>query len=163
MKQSLERFLQQTATRGSWYGGGSAAAMTCALAAALLEKLVNERGVAASVRRLRREATVLIERDATAFARVIQAYYQHDQPAIQRALKAAIDVPLSVHAASDRLLQLAAKARTGIRPRYRVDLTCAVALARASRQTAGALVRTNLTWLADRAYSRRILAQLRRA
>ena len=136
--------------------------MTCALAAALCEKLLNERAGVAEVRRVRRRCAGLIARDAEVFSCVIRAYYQHDRPAIQRALKTAIQVPLSVHAASQRLLQLAKRGRATIRPRYRVDLICAIALAQASRQAARALVMTNLAWLGDRAYSRRMIQRLQR-
>lgn len=153
---SVEQLLDQTAKRGTWYGGGSAAALACALAAALLEKLASRPGAAESLRTIRTRCTKLIEEDAHAFARVIQAHMHRDRQAVRRALKVAIEVPAEVCTASQRLLTAAARIRPTLTPAYTSDLRCAVALARASGQAAQALVKTNLEWLDDRAYSRRI-------
>ena len=162
MNPSVQQLLNQVAKRGSWYGGGSAAALACALAAALLEKLTNGSPAARSSRQMRSRCTPLIERDAKAFSRVIQAYYQQDRSAARRALKAAIDIPITVYTSSQQVLALGQKARRMIRPKFRSDLTCVLALAEASRQASLALIETNLAWLGDRAYSRRVKQQLRK-
>jgi formiminotetrahydrofolate cyclodeaminase len=151
----LEEFLDQTAKRGSWYGGGSTAACACALAAALLEKLATQPSTARLLRTIRTRGVELIHQDATAFARVIEAQGQQHQPAIHRALKQAIAIPLEVWASSQRLLNVAPRISKTMKPRYRVDLRCAVLLAKAARDAARALVTTNLAWLGDQATRRR--------
>jgi formiminotetrahydrofolate cyclodeaminase len=152
----LERFLDQTAKRGTWYGGGSAAALACALAAALLEKLANRSPATTTIRAIRHRCASLIDQDARAFARVIQAQARHDRRAAHRALKAAIEIPGEVYTSSQRLLSAALHIRKAISPSYQVDLRCAEAFARASREAARVLVLTNLKWLGNHAYSRRI-------
>lgn len=161
-KISLERFLDQTATRGTWYGGGSAAALACALAAALLEKLASRPTTIGSIRTVRTTCARLIHQDATAFARVIEAQARRDHHAVQQALKTAIDIPWQVYACSRRLLRASFPIRQTISPRFRSDLRCAVALAKASGEAARVLVMTNLAWLGDGAYSRRVYSRLRR-
>ena len=169
----IERFLEQTADRHSWYGGGSAAALVCALSAALLEKLAclpsRTRGRQAgwtlrgkTTRTIRAQCARLIEVDARAFARVIRASARHDRLAEARALKTAIEVPWQVHRYTQRLLQVAQRMRTAVSPRYQADLRCAEALAKASGNAARALVNVNLRWLDDPAARRRIRQQLAR-
>ena len=160
--RSLEQFLKLTATRGSWYGGGSAVALACALSAALLEKLVDQSPYAASLRALRVRCAQLVEEDAVTFAGVIKAYYQQDRAAAKRSLKGAIAIPVAVHEAARRILTAAQEARKRINPRYRSDLTCVVALARAARVASEAFIDTNLKWLDDPAYARRVTKQLAR-
>lgn len=161
MKIPVERFLAQTAAKGSWYGGGSAAALGCALSAALLEKLANRAASVSAARRIRTRCTRLIDADALTFARVIRAS-RRSRPAWARALKAAIGVPADVARHAAALLGLARALRRDIHPRYRVDLDCAVFLAKASGQAARALVATNLAWLNDPAHARRIRRKLTR-
>lgn len=161
MKIPVERFLAQTAAKGSWYGGGSAAALGCALSAALLEKLANRAASIRSARTIRTRCARLIDDDAVTFARVIRASRRTRQ-AWARALKAAIDVPVELAQHAAALIRLARTLRRDISPRYRVDLDCAVLLAHASGQAARALVATNLAWLDDPAYARRIRRRLTR-
>ena len=170
----IGRFLEQTAARHSWYGGGSAAALACALSAALLEKLAclprperdgKQAGQATShqaIRAIRKRCTRLIEVDADAFAGVIRASKRHDRAATQRALRAAIRVPWQVSVCAQRLLRIAGQMKARVSPRYRVDLRCAEVLAKASGNAARALVRANLTWLNEPAARRRIRQQLAR-
>ena len=162
MSISLEQFLDQTAKRGSWYGGGSASALTGALAAALLEKLLSRPQDVKPVRALRNRCFDFVERDATAFARVIEAYYQHDYSAAKLALKEAIEVPVRVYAVATRVLTTAKRLSRSIRPQYRSDLRCAMSLASASRTSARAFIVTNLKWLGDPAHARRIERRLAR-
>jgi len=161
--RSIERLLEDTARRGSWYGGGSAAALACALAGALLEKLLNRSPSTRAVRAIRLRAAAFVDEDATAFSRVIKAYYQHDQSAARAALRTATKIPLGVHASAGQLLRIARQQKRTISARYQSDLTCVVTLATAARKSARALVLTNLSWLNDPAYSRRARQQLSRA
>ena len=83
---------------------------------------------------------------------MIRAYYQDNRPAAKQALKRAIEIPVEVYASTQRLLRLAESLTTTVPARYRVDLQCAVALARAAGEAARLLVMTNLVWLGDRTY-----------
>jgi formiminotetrahydrofolate cyclodeaminase len=131
------------------------------LSAALLEKLATRAASIRSARRIRTRCTRLIDTDAVTFARVIRASRQSRQ-AWARALKAAIEVPAGVARHAAALLGVARALRRDISPRYRVDLDCAVLLAKASGQAARALVETNLAWLNDPAYARRVRRRLAR-
>ncbi len=156
MTNSIERFLDQIATRGTWYGGGSAAALACALSAALMEKLASQPRLAKALRPIRVRCIRLIHEDAEVFARVIRAASRQNRSAVQGALKAAVNVPKEIYLRSQQLLHMSRQIRRTTRPRYQVDLQCAIALARASGFSARALITTNLAWLADPAYSRRV-------
>jgi len=162
VQTSVDQFLDQTARRGTWYGGGSAAALSCALAAALLEKLASRSTAARPLRAMRTRCVGLVGQDAAAFSRVIRAKARRNRLAVQRALRAAIEIPAEVYASSQQLLKAASQIKQTIHPSYQVDLTCAVALAKASGQAARALVITNLAWLGDRAYSRQLHRKLSR-
>lgn len=158
----MDRLLAKTAAKGSWYGGGSAAALCCALAAALIEKLARQPRLAAELGAIRRRGVGLVDGDAETFARVIRSLSRRNRPASRRALKAAIDVSRQVFRDARRLLVLSRRVRRAISPRYRVDLDCAVAIARAAGVSARALIMTNLAWLGDPVYSRRIRKQIAR-
>ncbi len=160
MQGSLEEFLAQVARRGSWFGGGSVAALSAAMAAALLEKLVLEPALARRLSAIRRECVALIQRDAVTFAMVIEAIRTGQRGAFTAALKRAIEVPCLVaqHAAVVQAACRAAKRR--IKPRFQSDLRCAGAIARAAEGSARTLIATNLAWLKDPAYARRIRQRL---
>lgn len=155
---SLEQRLDQLATRGSWYGGGSAAALACALAAALLEKLASRAN--RSLHPIRTRCVQLAEQDALAFARVIRTQARDDRQAAAQALKAAIDVPWQVYDCSQRLLRISRQIRQTLSPRYRSDLQCAQALARASGRAARAFMKANLAWLNDEGHAKRMRRRL---
>ena len=161
MQESVEQFLEHVARRGSWVGGGSVAALSAALAAALLQKLVVDPKAVRMLRRLRRECLQLIQQDAETFARVIQATRTGRQGAVQRALKAATDIPCRV-AQDARAIQAAChRLRRSIKPLFQSDLVCALSLAQAADRAAQALIRTNLAWLKDRIFAARIHRRLR--
>ena len=166
---SIQQLLEQTADRRSSYGGGSAAALSCAFAAALVEKLAGSHaarfdtpvgdparrrgarlgrrtGSAASARKLRACCTRLIEVDAQAFSRVVRAGARQDQQALRRALRVATDIPCQVGECAQQVLSIARRIRARVSPNYRVDLRCAEALARAAKQSAQALVAANRVW-----------------
>lgn len=160
MAPSLEQFLEQTATRGTWYGGGSASAFTCALAAALLQKLVTRAALSRQLNAIRHRCLALVEQDAEAFAAAIRTLAR--RPAgFPAALRLATEVPAAVYAASQRIRAIAKTAQREVRSKYQVDLRCAVALARASAESSRGLIRTNLAWLKDPRYSRQLRQRLK--
>ena len=160
MQESLEQFLEQVARRGSWVGGGSVAAVGAALAAALLEKLVIRPDIARRLRRIRRECIRLIQRDAESFSRVIAATRAGDRSAFRRTLKAATDVPYLVFEHSQAIQAACWSAQRAVKPKFQSDLRCAMALALAAAESARTLISTNLAWLNDRAYTKKMQRQL---
>lgn len=163
MQDSVEQFLDQVAQRGSWLGGGSVAAFSAALAAALLEKLVVNPRTVRRLRAARRECLRLIERDARLFARVIQATRASNQQAFRRALQYATEVPCRVFEHAHAIQHECREARRSVKPRFQSDLQCASAVASAAAISARTLIQTNLAWLNDRAYSRRMRRRLQSA
>ena len=144
---SVRQLLEQTADRRSSCGGGSAAALACALAAALVEKLAHRTGSALTARKLRACCASLIEADAKAFARVVRAGARQDRQALRRALRAATDIPCQVGECAQQVRSIARRIRARVSPKYRVDLDCAQALATAAKQSAQALVAANRAWM----------------
>jgi formiminotetrahydrofolate cyclodeaminase len=157
---SLDDLLNHTAKRGTWYGGGSAAALACALAAALLEKLCRTPRQARAIRAVRLRATKLIEGDARAFAEVIRAQAGGNRRAAARKLRAATKIPATVYRSAHELLALSQPIARMINPKYQSDLRCARAIAQAAAESAKALITTNLDWLGDAEYSRQMRKQL---
>ena len=162
MSSSVRPILDSIAKQGSWYGGGSAAALTCALSAALLEKLLSPARDIRRFRVLRQRCATLVDEDARTLSHVIRAYYHGDARAAKRRLKAAIRIPADICLASQELLAQARASAHLIKPRYRVDLRCAMELAKAAGTSARALVETNLSWLDEPAFTRRVRAELGR-
>ena len=159
---SIQELLEEVARRGSWFGGGSVAALGAAASAALLEKLVGEGVAGRRLRRIRRQTGRLIEEDAKAFARVIAATRSPNRGRFRSALHAATRVQETVLRAAGEVQRAGRAARRAIKPRFQSDLRCAMALAKASAESAKALIRTNLTWLNDSRGTRRMPRRLRR-
>ena len=164
---SVDEFLEQVARRGSWVGGGSVAALSAALSAALLEKLVTRPRARRTLQQIRSVCVTLIDRDAETFSGVIQAMRRKNQAGFRQALRRATDVPQQVVVSAATVQAACRVARRTINPRFQSDLRCAEALAKASGVAARALIRTNLVWLKDPAYTRatrrRLAAAMRRA
>lgn len=160
---SLESFVEHVARRGSWFGGGSVAALSAALAAALLEKLVHDPTAVRALRRIRRECLSLIDRDAATFARVIQTTRRKQRSVFARSLKAATEIPCRVFERAAALQAACRAAQRTVNPRFQSDLRCAMATALAAGESARTLVYTNLAWLNDRAYTQQVERRLQAA
>lgn len=163
MRTSVETLLEEIARRGSWLGGGSVAALTVALAAALLEKLLLTPRPRAQLRQIRLRGLRLVEQDGVVFARVIAATRQGRRAPFARALRAANDIPCRIFADAHTVLALTREAQRRVKPRFQSDLRCAAALATAAATGAQALIRTNVAWMADAAYAAQIRRRLQRA
>ncbi|MBI4353671.1 MAG: cyclodeaminase/cyclohydrolase family protein [Candidatus Omnitrophica bacterium] len=148
---SLECFLDELARRGSWLGGGSVAALSAALSAALLEKLTVQPIERQRVRRIRRRCAALVTKDATVFAHVIRTLRGGSSQAFRRSLKAATAVQQDVLTHADAVITMCRKARRTVKPRFQSDLQCAQALAEAARYASKKLIGTNRAWLNDAA------------
>ena len=160
---SLDRFVSHIARRGSWFGGGSVAALCAALAAALLEKIVVQAAPARALREIRRDCLGLIQKDADAFARVIKTTQRKDQSAFRSSLNTAIDIPCRVFEQAERIQSACRMAQRTVKPQYQSDLRCALAVALAAAESARTLVITNLAWLNDPATTRQIERRLQTA
>ena len=144
---SVEQFLDDVACRGSWFGGGSVAALSAALSAALLEKLTTSGSQARLLRTIRRRCTQLIERDAKTFAQVIPALQLRRTGAFRQQLRAATAIQEQVFQHARMIQEAGRQSMRRVKPQFRSDLQCAIALAEAARQSASTLIRTNLAWL----------------
>jgi methenyltetrahydrofolate cyclohydrolase len=145
-------------------GGGSAAALSVALAAALCamtaelsaRRLAHAPQLAADARGLLRRAAPLAEADADAYGAVLAAQRAPDEPAgrsrpqrISAALAQASAVPLEVTEIGDRVAALATEIAARGNPAVRGDALTAGRLAAAAAQAAAALVRINLAGTPD--------------
>lgn len=160
MQASVKRLLEQVSRRGSWVGGGSVAALSAALAAALLQKLVVRPQTARRLRGIWKECLELVEQDAVLFARVIQATRRNNRHTFARTLKEATEVPCRVFERAQAIQAACRAAQRAVKPRFQSDLLCAMAVAMAAGQSADVLIQTNLAWLDDRAYTKRIRRRL---
>ena len=151
------------AKKGSWFGGGSVAALAAALAAALLEKLVTRSAQVRPLRRIRRACVTLVEQDARAFARVVSATRSKQPGVFHKSLKRAIDIPCQVFAHAQAIQAACRRAQRVVKPRFQSDLRCAMALALAAAESARTLIQTNLTWLNDPGYARAVRRRLHAA
>jgi methenyltetrahydrofolate cyclohydrolase len=128
-------------------GGGSTAAVACALAAALVEMSAGPpHGRAAA---LRARALELADADLTSFAPVLDAQRlpagDESRPErLRAALSAASETPLAVAAVGCEVAELAAKIARGGRPSLEGDAAAAALLAEAATRAAARLVELNL-------------------
>ena len=149
LRHSIEPFLDEVARRGSRLGGGSVAALSAALSAALLEKLTVRPPQRRALQRIRRASTRLIRRDAETFARAVEAMRSDDPAAFRVSLRAATAVQETVRRHARTVETACRAAQRAIAPRFQSDLRCAAALAAAAQRSARALIRANRAWLAQ--------------
>lgn len=133
------------------------------MAAALLEKLITDAATARRLKRIRRRCVALIDHDAATFSRAIAATRTGRRRDFTRALKRATEVPYQVFADAHAIRAIGRATRQAIKPRFQSDVRCAVALAEAAARSSETLIRTNLTWLKDRAYTAHMSRRLRKA
>jgi formiminotetrahydrofolate cyclodeaminase len=142
-------------------GAGPAAALTCALAAALVEmvcgvSLRQARGTDAAALEARRErcaelrtgATGLAELDMAAYTAVLAARRGRSEPGgaelLHDALAAAADPPLAIAEAAAEVARLAAEALADARGAVRGEAATAALLAEAVVRAGAAMVELNL-------------------
>ena len=139
------------------------AALSAALAAALLEKLVPQAAARQKLRRIRRACLALVARDAAMFSRAIQVSRRGNRARFCRALKAATDVPWQVFAHAQTVQRMCRQAQRSVKPRFQSDLRCALAVALGASESTRTLIQTNLVWLNDATYTRRMRRRLQSA
>lgn len=150
--QSLPDLMRELDGPRREFGGGSVAAMTVVLAAALTEKAARlapdweeHGGCAAQARTLRNRAEPLVRADAEAYANALEALAgDGDAASVATALAEAAEVPLTIAAiGSDVTLLAAAVADLGD-PAHRPDAQTAALLAESATRAAARLVVENL-------------------
>ena len=155
--RGLEAFLDELEAPAPSPCGGTAAAITAAMAAALVAMVgrgssswPEGAGVAAQARALRTRLTSLGADDAAAFADVLVTMHDRSGTPAQRdfalgkALLRAAEVPLKIGEAAADVAELAALAAAEGSPHLRPDAAAAAALAEASVRAATHLVEINL-------------------
>jgi formiminotetrahydrofolate cyclodeaminase len=154
---SAERFLDAVAERTPAPGGGAAAALACALGAALVEMAARFASLDDAVARasaLRAEAQRLGEEDLAAYAPVLEALaLPRDDPSragrVRDASSAAAEVPLAVAEAAASVAELARAVAAGGRPALRGDALAGADIAAGAARAAARLVEINLTDVGD--------------
>jgi formiminotetrahydrofolate cyclodeaminase len=133
-------------------GGGSTAAVACALAAALVEMSAgppHERAAALQARALE-----LADEDLSSFAPVLEAQRlpagdETRSERVRAALSAASETPLAIAAVGCEVAELAAEVARAGRPALEGDAATAALLAEAATRAAARLVELNLARAPD--------------
>ena len=148
----LTTLLEEIAAATPAPGGGSTAAVACALAAALVEMSAgppHERAAA-----LRARALELAEDDLSSYARVLEAERLPAEDAtrperVRAALSAASDTPLAIAEVGCEVAELGAEIARGARVHVEGDAATAALLAEAATRAAARLVELNLAGMPD--------------
>ena len=150
-------FLDLMASSSSAPGGGSAIAVSVALAASLssmaarlsTKQLTDATGLAQRAEGLRERVAPLARADAVAYGRVLVAQRAREAPYrdgdVRAALSEAADVPLAVAEAGAEVTSIAARLASDGNPNLEGDALCAVLLADAGVRAAVRLVEINLS------------------
>uniref|UniRef100_A0A7C4VSG8 Methenyltetrahydrofolate cyclohydrolase n=1 Tax=Desulfatirhabdium butyrativorans TaxID=340467 RepID=A0A7C4VSG8_9BACT len=170
--QTIQAFLEKTASGEPVPGGGSAAALNAALAAALVEMVarltIGKKGFEAVQPRMQDIAEVCkelrdtllfdIDRDSDAYTQVLAAYRlpkgteeerDHRKAAIQKAFRTAASVPRDVAEKALRIMQLAGEVIRNGNPNAASDGAAGMLAARMAALTALYNVRINLPSVED--------------
>jgi len=161
LDRSLREFLDDVAAAGRTPGGGSAAALVTALAAALLAKIARtstawpeSRGIAAQAESLRDRAAPLAQADAEEYEAALQAREddggqaeagERRDFALGRAYARAAEPPLQIARAAADVAELAVVVARNGDPAFHADAVIAALLAAAAANSAAELVGVNLT------------------
>lgn len=144
----IDGLLQAIAAREPAPGGGSAAALVGAIAAALCTKVARfsaDDGAAAQAEALRGRLEKLAADDAEAFvAALAELKTRTDDFILGRALERAADVPLLIVEVCADVAELASSLAESGAPDLQPDARCASLLAAAAARCASVLVEVNL-------------------
>ena len=148
MMRRVDAFLDDLAARTPAPGGGAAAGVTCALAAALVgmaARFAGDDGTAARADALRGEAVELAEADLAAFGPVLEAMRSGPPERVAAAQAAAADVPLAIAETAAAVAGLAVAMAESGKPALLGDALAGADLAAAAARAAARLVAINLT------------------
>jgi methenyltetrahydrofolate cyclohydrolase len=160
LDETVSDFLDEVAAETPAPGGGSVAAVTVSLAAALTQMVArfsrehweDASGIAAQAASLRARVAPLAQEDAEAYENVLLALRlpkDELEPEVRDgilgdALSRAADVPLAIAAAAVDVAELAAEVTERGNPNLRGDAAAAAMLAEAAARVAANLVEINL-------------------
>lgn len=159
---SLAAFCQKLSARTSTPGGGSLAAALCAVGAGGVsmalrftagEQEIYQAGRAESLDALRDQALELVDRDAVAFARVVESASAGGGEALQEALRGALEVPFEVMETALACLRLAAAGAPAAPAELTADTLCGAHALWAGLENAYLMVRANAERIEDAAYA----------
>ncbi|MBO3731274.1 cyclodeaminase/cyclohydrolase family protein [Glycomyces niveus] len=182
-KTTIEDWLTDLASELPAPGGGAAAGMSAAMAAALVSMVCNltigkpkfaeheavMREALAEAERLRLEALQLAEDDAEAFSGVVAAYKlpkSSDEEkaartaAIQAGLVEAAAVPLAVARVSAEVIKLSGRILEGSNPNVLSDVAVAASAAKSALESAALNVDINVVAIKDAAERERLASTL---
>jgi methenyltetrahydrofolate cyclohydrolase len=157
---TVQGWLEELGERGPAPGGGSAAAITAAMAAALVgmaarlsaDSWSEAGGVCAQTSALRARLAALAQADADDYAESLRILAgAKDIPAERRdrviaeALDRAARTPLAISETSTDVVTLAFQSRECVDPKVQADVDAAAALAASAAQAAARLVEVNLS------------------
>jgi formiminotetrahydrofolate cyclodeaminase len=183
---TIEDWLTDLASELPAPGGGAAAGVNAAMAAALVSMVCNltigkprfaeheavMREVLAEAERLRAEALQLAEDDAEAFSGVVAAYKlpkssdaekEARTAAIQAGLVEAAAVPLAVAKNAAQVIRLAGRILEGSNPNVLSDVAVAASAGRSALESAALNVDINLVSIKDPAERERLASALNEA
>lgn len=151
-EQPLAAFLRDVAAATPAPGGGSSAAVTLALGAALVEmsaSLAQDSAPAARAAALRAEALELAEAERSSYAPVLEAMrLPREDPSraarVSEALLEASRTPLAIAERAAEVAELGAAVAAGSSPSVRGDAVTGVVLAEAACAASAGLVEINL-------------------
>lgn len=153
--QKIERFLEELASRSPTPGGGAVAALTGAMAASLVEMVINlTKNEELRINNLKKAQEIrnhfldLADEDCGAFEEVMAAYKSKDKEKIKRALQKAIDVPGKTVLLSNEVLKLAKIVLKKGNKNTFSDAKTAIYLAQAAIKSADENIRINQQSLA---------------
>lgn len=178
-EQTIGQFLDELSSGSATPGGGAAAGLAGAMGAALMSMVANltigrkkyaeheeeMRGLQARSDEIRRELTVLAERDAAVFDTVMAAYKLPKESeeqrasrdaAIQRALQDATEVPLETMAQAAAIYELAVPLAEKGNTTAISDVGAGLLLAEAALHAALLNVKINLALLTDPDFAGRV-------
>ena len=179
----VKDFIDQTASSTPVPGGGSAAALSAALAAGLTQMVtgltigrkgfeaveVEMQGIAEQAAELREKCLRNIDRDSDAYTGVIEAFRlpkgsdgekKARTEAIQKALQHASRVPLETAELAARIVELAAQVVANGNPNAVTDGAVAASLARTAALGGVMNVRINLASIKDRQFAASLARQV---
>jgi formiminotetrahydrofolate cyclodeaminase len=157
---TVQGWLEELGERGPAPGGGSAAAITAAMAAALVgmaarlsaESWADAPGVCAQTAALRVRLAGLAQADSDAYSeslRVLESSHEIPADRRDRELAAALDraaqTPLAITETAGDVVTVAYQARERVEPKFQADVDAAAALAAAAAHAAARLVEVNLS------------------
>lgn len=167
-KITIERFLKELSSEKPTPGGGSAAALSGAIAAGLLTmaaKISGNKKIAEKSERFKKVLTKLIDEDAGAYEEVVLAHKlskgtkeekEHRKQEIEEALKRATEIPLQTARYGYEVMKLAEALAKSCNIEVMSDVGVAVKLAEAAVEGALLNVKVNLDSIKDEDFKKEI-------